>query len=91
MQEIGFGLNINSILHVAFRLVDTSGQISFQQNKQDRQCGAVTVAAVGLADSGPSGHVVVGADIFLIRKRIRLRGCSGRGPGGHIFFKRKRI
>jgi hypothetical protein len=47
--------------------------------------GAVAVAAVGLADSGPGGHVVIEADMFLIRKRIRLRGCSGRGPGGHIF------
>jgi hypothetical protein len=27
--------------------------------------GAVAVAAVGLADSGPSGHVVVEADIFV--------------------------
>jgi hypothetical protein len=49
----------------------------------------VAVTAVGLEDSGPSDHVVVEVDIFLIRKRIRLRGCSGRGPGGHIFLTRR--
>jgi hypothetical protein len=48
----------------------------------------VAVAAVGLADSGPSGHVLFEADIFLIRKRIRLRGCSGRGLGG-LFLKER--
>ena len=53
-----------------------------------KKSGAVAVAAVGLAESGPSDHVVFESDIFFpIRKSIRLRGCSSRWPGGHIFLK----